>query len=125
MNLRDLLAIARYFAESGYSATLINYGEEHLSRGVEIVVGGDIFKQKDFTWSSSVNWAADRYYYHKVDEQYSTQYPWVAPGENWHWIADYDYERDPEGNIINYAGKHLLYGKSDGLWLVPSGFAGD
>jgi hypothetical protein len=100
----DLQRYATMSSASGYNSTLINYGEEHLSRGVEIIVSGDIFKQTDFTWNSTANWAADRYYYHKVDEQYSTQYPWVAAGKNWHWIASNDYERDPEGNIINYAG---------------------
>jgi hypothetical protein len=100
----DLQRYATMSNASGYSSTLINYGEEHLSRGVEIMLSGDVIKQKDFTWNSSINWAADRYYYNKVDELYSTKYPWVAAGKNWHWIADNDYERDPEGNLINYAG---------------------
>ena len=71
---------------SGFSNTLINYGEEQLSRGVEFTISGDVIKQKDFTWTSSFNWAADRYYYSKIDEQYSTQKPWVAPGKTWHWL---------------------------------------
>jgi TonB-linked SusC/RagA family outer membrane protein len=100
----DLQRYATMSYASGYGSTLINYGEEHLSRGVEITVSGDIFKQENFTWNSALNWSADRYYYNKVDEVYSTKYPWVAAGKNWHWIADADYERDPEGNIINYAG---------------------
>jgi TonB-linked SusC/RagA family outer membrane protein len=119
----DLQRDATISAASGYSATLINYGEEHLSRGVEITVGGDVIRQKDFTWSATLNWAADRYYYHKVDEQYSTQNPWVAPGKNWHWIAERDYERDPEGNIIHYAGLPkesqypTLYGTYNPDWI--------
>jgi TonB-linked SusC/RagA family outer membrane protein len=100
----DLQRAASMSYASGYSSTLVNYGEEQLSRGFEIILSGDIFKQKDFTWNSAVNWAADRYYYNKIDEQYSTQQPWVAPGKTWHWIADQDLERDPEGNIINYNG---------------------
>jgi outer membrane receptor protein involved in Fe transport len=110
-------------AASGYGSTLINYGEEHLSRGVEITVSGDIIRRKNFTWNATLNWAADRYYYHKVDEQYSTQYPWVAQGKTWHWITDYDYERDPEGNIINYAGLPkisnypTLYGTYNPDWI--------
>ena len=100
----DLQRSATMSSASGYSSTLINYGEEQLSRGVEVTLGGDIIKRSDFSWTSSVNWAADRYYYYKVDEQYSTQLPWVAAGKNWHWIDGNDYERDPEGNIIHYAG---------------------
>ena len=108
---------------SGYSSTLINYGEEYLSRGVEITVSGDIISRKDFSWNATLNWAADRYYYHKVDEQYSTKYPWVAPGKTWHWIASADYERDPEGNIIHYNGLPqeskfpTLYGTYNPDWI--------
>jgi TonB-linked SusC/RagA family outer membrane protein len=113
----DLQRDATMSSASGYSSTLVNYGEEHLSRGVEIAVSGDLVKRKDFTWNSAINWAADRYYYHKVDEQYSTKYPWVAAGKNWHWIAEADYERDPEGNIIHYNGMPKL---SDYLTLYGS-----
>jgi TonB-dependent SusC/RagA subfamily outer membrane receptor len=119
----DLQRYVTMSAASGYSSTLVNYDEEQLSRGVEIIVSGDIFKQKDFTWNASVNWSADRYYYHKIDEKYSTQLPWVAPGKNWHWIAEADYERDPEGNIINYAGMPrksqypTLYGTYNPDWI--------
>jgi TonB-linked SusC/RagA family outer membrane protein len=119
----DLQRYATMSEASGYSSTLVNYGEEHLSRGVEITVSGDIIKQKDLTWTSAINWAADRYYYNEVDEQYSTQLPWVAAGENWHWIADYDYEHDPEGNIINYNGIPkesdfpTLYGTYNPDWI--------
>jgi TonB-linked SusC/RagA family outer membrane protein len=119
----DLQREATMSNASGYGSTLINYGEEHLSRGVEITVSGDIFKQKDFTWNSALNWSADRYYYNKVDSQYSSQLPWVAAGKNWHWIADYDYEYDPEGNLINYAGMPriseypTLYGTYNPDWI--------
>jgi hypothetical protein len=119
----DLQRYGTMSSASGYSSTLVNYGEEHLSRGVEIAVSGDIIQHKDFTWNSSVNWAADRYIYNKVDEQYSTKYPWVAPGKTWHWIAEYDYERDPEGNIIHYAGQPkisdylTLYGTYNPDWF--------
>jgi TonB-linked SusC/RagA family outer membrane protein len=119
----DLQRDATMSSASGYSSTLINYGEEQLSYGAEITVSGDIFKQKNFTWNSAINWSADRYYYHKVDEQYSTQLPWVAAGKNWHWIADADYERDPEGNIINYAGMprvsqySTVYGTYNPDWI--------
>ncbi|WP_456088233.1 SusC/RagA family TonB-linked outer membrane protein [Parabacteroides sp.] len=89
---------------SGFSNTLINYGEEQLSRGVEFTISGDVIKQKDFTWTSSFNWAADRYYYSKIDEQYSTQKPWVAPGKTWHWLEMYDWEKAPDGQLILYNG---------------------
>ncbi|MDR1455290.1 MAG: TonB-dependent receptor, partial [Tannerella sp.] len=89
---------------SGFESALINYGEQQLSRGVEFTLGGDIIRRKELVWNSRFNWAADRYYYYKVDEQYSTKRPWVADGKDWWWLETRDWERDPEGNIIHYNG---------------------
>jgi TonB-linked SusC/RagA family outer membrane protein len=100
----DLQTFARMSYASGFETTLINYGEQQLSRGVEFSVGGDVFKSKDFTWNSTFNWAADRYYYHKVDELYSTKRPWVADGKDWWWLDMNDWEKDPDGNLIHYNG---------------------
>lgn len=90
----DLQTQARMSYASGFETTLINYGEQQLSRGVEFSVSGDIFKEKDFGWNSTFNWAADRYYYYKVDEQYSTKRPWVADGKDWWWLDMNDWEKD-------------------------------
>jgi TonB-linked SusC/RagA family outer membrane protein len=121
----DLQRAATMSEASGYSSTLINYGEERLRRGVEITLSGDVIAKKDFKWNSSINWAADRYYYSKVDELYTTQakYPWVATGKNYWWITDYDYERDPEGNIVHQNGLPVIsdnlafYGYSTPDWI--------
>lgn len=88
---------------TGYTGTLINYGETQVRKGHEITIYGDIIKNKDLTWSAVFNWARDRYYYGDVDPEYSTQKPWVAKGERWDWISFYDYQRDGEGNIIHNA----------------------
>lgn len=89
---------------SGFSNTLINYGEEQLSRGVEFTISGDIIKERNFSWNSSFNWAADRYYYSEIDEKYSTQKPWVAKGKTWHWLEMYDWEKTSDGQLILYNG---------------------
>lgn len=94
---------------SGYTSTLVNYGETQVRKGHEITVSGDIIKNKDLTWTASFNWARDRYYYGDIDPVYSTQKPWVAKGERWDWIAAYDYQRDDQGNIIH---------NSEGLPLI-------
>jgi TonB-linked SusC/RagA family outer membrane protein len=118
----DLQRYALMSATSGYGSALVNYGEQYLNRGMEIAVSGDIIKQKNFTWTSDVNWAAERHTFYKIDEQYSSRYPWVAPGKDWYWIAKNDYERDPEGNIIHYNGVPqissypTLYGASNPDW---------
>ncbi len=100
----DLHRQASMSYASGFSSTLINYGEQQLSRGWEFTISGDIIQTKDLNWNSAFNWAADRYYYHKVDGKYSTQKPWVAPGKTWHWLEMYDWERTPDGELILYNG---------------------
>ena len=89
---------------SGFESTLINYDEEQERRGVELTISGDIIKTRDFEWNAILNWARDRYYYSRVDDKYSTQKPWVAAGERWDWLGQYDWERDPQGNIIHENG---------------------
>lgn len=89
---------------SGFSNILVNYGEEQLRKGVEVTLEGDIIKNDDFEWTSTLNWALDRYYYHKVDEDYSTDRPWVAPEKRWDWRGVTDWKRDPDGNIIHLNG---------------------
>lgn len=94
---------------SGYSSTLVNYGETQLRKGMEVSVSGDIIKNKELTWTAMFNWARDRYYYGDIDPVYSTQKPWVAKGERWDWISACDYQRDQDGNIIhNASGMPLI-----------------
>ena len=89
---------------SGFRNTLINIDEENVRKGVEVTISGEVIKTKDFTWSSTFNWALDRYHYAKIDPTYSTKRPWVKAGERWDWLGAYDWERDPEGNIIHANG---------------------
>lgn len=94
---------------SGFSNILVNYGEEQQRKGVELTISGDIIKNKDFKWTTVANWARDRYYYYKVDSQYSTDRPWVKAGKRWDWMGGvYDWQRDPQGNIIHLNGKPQL-----------------
>ena len=86
---------------SGYSNTQVNMDEEQVRKGMELSISGDIIKNRELTWSAMFNWSRDRYYYHKIDPVYSTQKPWVAEGERWDWVAIYDYQRDPAGNIVH------------------------
>lgn len=103
--LYDIQRYAPISETSGFSTTLINIDEEQIRKGWEVTVSGEVIRTKDFSWSPSVNWARDRYYYHKVDPEYSTDRPWVANGKRWDWMADvYDWERDPQGNIIHING---------------------
>lgn len=105
-HLYDLQRNATVSSASGFSSTLINYGEEQLRKGVEVTLDGDVIKTRDFEWTSTLNWSLDRFYYYKVDENYSTDRPWVAPGKRWDWMTGvYDWERDGSGNIVHLNGK--------------------
>ena len=100
----NLTREATISAASGFSSTLLNYEEEQLRRGYELAIGADLIKSKDWNWSININWARDRYYYAQVDPVYSTQNQWVQDGLRWDWLATYDWERDPDGNLILYNG---------------------
>jgi len=109
---------------SGFEKTLINIDEEHLRQGVEITISGDIIRTKDFTWNSMINWSRDRRTYNKVDDVYSPQKPWVKKGERIDWLTGiYDYERDPDGNIVHNNGIPVIskyesnVGNSDPDWI--------
>lgn len=93
---------------TGFSSSLINYDEERIKKGWEVTVAGDIFKTKDVDWTSTFNWSRDRYYYHKIDENYSTDRTWVKPGARWDWFEVYDWDRDPDGNIIHSGGMPVV-----------------
>mgnify|MGYP000417505208 FL=1 len=82
----------------------MNYDEEQVRRGVEVSLTASLIQTKDWNWEVNANWARDRYFYAKVDPVYSTQKPWVAAGKRWDWYGIYDWERDPQGNIIHENG---------------------
>lgn len=93
---------------SGFEYTLINIDEEHTRKGVEISLNANLYKDKDWDWNTTVNWSLDRYYYSKIDPVYSSQKDWVKTGQRWDWLDCYDWERDPEGNIIHENGYPIV-----------------
>lgn len=100
----NLTREATISGSSGFKKTLVNYDEEQVRRGVELSVTASLIQTKDWNWELNLNWARDRYFYAKVDPMYSTQKPWVTGGERWDWYGIYDWERDPQGNIIHENG---------------------
>lgn len=88
----------------GFEATLINIDEEQVRKGVEVTVSANLLKKKEWEWNATFNWALDRYFYAKIDPEYSTQKDWVKAGARWDWLGYYDWERDPQGNIIHENG---------------------
>lgn len=92
---------ARVSSTTGYYNTLINIEEEQLRKGFEVTLSGDIIKREDMNWDVTLNWARDRYYYANIDPVYSTQKSWVKKNNRWDWLSAYDYQRDPDGNVIH------------------------
>lgn len=86
---------------SGFTHKKINTKEELLRRGAEVMLSATPVKTKDWRWDTGVNWSLDRYYYHKLDPEYSNASPWVYEGARWDWVAIQDWERDPDGNIVH------------------------
>ncbi|MDD3358964.1 MAG: SusC/RagA family TonB-linked outer membrane protein [Parabacteroides sp.] len=89
---------------TGYKSIQTNSKEQRLRSGIELVVGGTPIQTKDFNWHILTNWSHDKYTYHKLDPDYSTKRPWIKEGADWDWIAIYDWERDPDGNIVHNGG---------------------
>lgn len=86
---------------TGFESIQTNFGETRLRSGFEITVGGTPVKTHNFSWDILTNWAHDQYTYQTIDPNYSTKKPWVTKGADWDWFAIYDWERDPEGNIVH------------------------
>ena len=89
---------------TGFRSIQTNSKEERLRKGFEVTVGGTPVQTEDFRWDILTNWAHDRYLYHRIDPEYSNKKPWVKEGERWDWIEIYDWDRDPQGNIIHSGG---------------------
>lgn len=93
---------------TGFESSLINCDEENIKKGWEVTVSGEVIDTKDLKWTSTFNWSRDRYFYNKIDENFSTDRPWVKKGERWDWFEVNDWERDPQGNIVHSGGLPVL-----------------
>lgn len=100
----DFIISGGISSTTGFSSVQTNSKEERLRMGVELTIGGTPVNNKNFQWDVLTNWGHDKYTYKKIDPEYSTKRPWVNEGETWDWIAIYDWDRDPDGNIIHNGG---------------------
>ncbi|MDR1746695.1 MAG: SusC/RagA family TonB-linked outer membrane protein [Tannerella sp.] len=88
---------------SGFTSALINTNEQHIRKGVEITLEGDVVKNRDFQWTASVNWSRSKYMFYQLDETYSAKQPWVKVGNpvNYTTYQGWQYY---EGQMIHYNG---------------------
>ena len=96
---------------SGYTAKTINAGQIDNS-GIEILLGVTPVQLSDFRWDITLNWAMNKnevVELYEGIEQFELGGYWsldvlAIPGGAYGELYGYDYERDPNGNIIFYDG---------------------
>ena len=104
---KDFIVDGGCSSATGFTSVQVNSKEQRLSKGFELVLGGTPVSNKDWNLDINVNLGQDRYYYHKLDPDYSSKYDWIYEGARYDWFADYDFkdwEHDPEGNIVHQSG---------------------
>lgn len=118
-NQQESLTIS---SASGFGTTLVNSQATYARRGMEVTVDGDIIRNSGFRWNSTINWSYNHRYWVHYDPVYSPDDLWhKKKGER---LDDYlinDWERDPQGNVINVNGfpvqsdyqKKIGYGDPD------------
>ncbi|MDO9153199.1 MAG: SusC/RagA family TonB-linked outer membrane protein [Paludibacter sp.] len=95
-------------ASSGYTTKVTNAGQIDNS-GIEILLGASVLKSKNgLNWDVTVNWSKNRNEVVKLAEgidQYELGSYWsmkvmAVPGEKYGSLFGYDFERNPDGQII-------------------------
>jgi len=98
-------------AASGYTAKTINAGEID-NKGIEVLLGITPVQLRDFRWDVTLNWAQNKNEVVELAEgieRFELGGYWsldvlAIPGGAYGQLYGYDYERDPDGNIIFYDG---------------------
>jgi TonB-linked SusC/RagA family outer membrane protein len=119
----DFLKEADITPATGYYSSYINSATEITRKGVEVTVNGTPVKTNDWQWDISANWSRYARYYTKIDTVYDADKPWIKVGERYDAYALYNFQYDPDGNIINQNGVPLYsayeskYGNYDPDWI--------
>ncbi|MEV4883966.1 SusC/RagA family TonB-linked outer membrane protein [Chitinophaga ginsengisegetis] len=106
---RDQINIVPAPISSGYPKQIINAGMI-TNKGIELLLSGTPVSKKDFSWDLTLNFARN---INNV-ESLADDVPFIAlsearwlgllvaamPGQKYGAILGYDYQRDPDGNII-------------------------
>lgn len=101
----DFLVYGTVSSASGYTSAYVNSDEEIVRRGWEVALTGTPIRTKDWEWNISANWSKYARYYKQLDEEYSSDKPWVEVGNRVDAYALKDYARDSEGNHIYSNGR--------------------
>lgn len=114
---KDLLMDLPVSMTSGYSEYLTNIGEMS-NKGLEIELSADIFKTKDFSWTSTLNFAHNKNKVNVLDgiQTEITDSPWIHKvGSSFYTYYLYEFAGiDPEnGNPLFYKNKENADGTID------------
>lgn len=126
----NLVRDAEISEASGFTGTKVNYHEDLERRGWELALTGVIFNTKNFGWTSTFNWARDRYVYANIDDKYSEKRWWIKKGERADHVVITPWERDHQGNIVHVNGKPkkatektvIGYASPDWIWGFINNF---
>lgn len=119
----DFLEKAGITPATGYYNSYVNTDEEVTRKGVEITLNATPVKTNDLQWNVSVNWSKYARYYTKLDSIYTPDKPWIKVGERFDAYVLYDFQYDPDGNIIHSNGVPLFsdypskWGNYDPDWI--------
>ncbi|MDM8004180.1 MAG: SusC/RagA family TonB-linked outer membrane protein, partial [Bacteroidota bacterium] len=100
---------------SGFSTKAINAGEIETS-GVEVALNAEIVRQKDFSWTTVINWTKTKTQVNELAEgvtSYVLNSGWspttieARPGEPFGQIYGIAYERDENGNKLVEDGYYV------------------
>ncbi|MDR3268582.1 MAG: SusC/RagA family TonB-linked outer membrane protein [Tannerella sp.] len=95
---------------TAFRSALINSGEERVRKGIEITSSYDVIKNRDFLWTTTVNFDKSDYLYQKLDPVYSAKDPWIKEGgyvKQEIWARK---ERSPDGELIHSNGLPVKLG---------------
>lgn len=113
---------------TGFYQKLVNTDTETTKRGFEIMLGATPVSTRDWKWNVNLNWATDVTYYTKLDTNYIEDLPWIKVGNRVDAYTVYDWQRDPQGNIIHQNGMPVIsnyesvagYSNPDWVWGLNS-----
>ncbi|MBU2949309.1 SusC/RagA family TonB-linked outer membrane protein [Tamlana agarivorans] len=89
---------------SGFTSISTNTKERFETRGFEVTLDATPIKTDDFQWNTLINWSTFNTYRNRLDPDFSANNYWVEEGARTDQFLIYDWERDPEGNIVHSNG---------------------
>ncbi|WP_426790226.1 SusC/RagA family TonB-linked outer membrane protein [Sphingobacterium sp. WOUb80] len=118
---------------TGFKYRLINTGEERMTKGHEITIGGIPIKRNHFKWDVSLNLSQNLEYFHSLDPRYSSDALYVQKGLRTDYITSKDWERAPDGQMVlnaagmpisaNYKAQLIGYSAPKWFWGLTNQFS--